>query len=478
MKKKQKIFFGCVFMLLLGFLYLKSDKNIFAYKVDDIGQSKLYENGWASVTIHGPLGTDRLGIKFTNLDYKDCKVGTFNDSAHNIQVECSGISNGVYHTSIDVQKVKTKINPYTGAYTYIDFVIKYDIPAHEEYESEKKDGISYKFSTDGRFQTQATHQTKDRKQIALRCTTSVSTIGLATISQKRYYSSVLTLNLKKADRKITYNKNGNGANLSYSTKIFLDGSKYEFPSATRTGYHFVNWKDQDGKYPTTSTLICEDKILYAQWDAKHYKIHYDPNGGQGTMQDSDVTYDKKIILSDNKFSKEGYQFLGWSKRKDDDVSAYENGEEITYQTASDLVLYAVWGDGKYKISFVPNGAGGDTKIIPVKCGEETVLAKNTYEREGYTFAGWSENIDAVHADYTDQQKIKDLAEAGKTKKLYAIWKKSDGSFNTINIIHDEDMFAGDIEIEGENGTQYDNGHIDSEYARIDRDTTPGYFTKR
>ena len=74
------------------------------------------------------------------------------------------------------------------------------------------------------------------------------------------------------------------------------------------------------------------------------------------------------------------------------------------------------------------------------------------------------------------QEVKDLAEDGENIKLYEIWNKKDGSFNTTNIIHDQDMFTGDIEIEGGNQTEYDSTHTDSEYARIDKEGKPGYFT--
>ncbi len=50
--------------------------------------------------------------------------------------------------------------------------------------------------------------------------------------------------------------------------------------------------------------------------------------------------------------------------------------------------------------------------------------------------GWNSDPDVVNIEYDDEQKVTDLAAAGKTKKLYAVWKKSDGSFETLNIIHD------------------------------------------
>ena len=63
-------------------------------------------------------------------------------------------------------------------------------------------------------------------------------------------------------------------------------------------------------------------------------------------------------------------------------------------------------------------------------------------------------------------------------ELYAVWKRTDGSFDTHNIIHDDGMFNGSIELEGQNGTGFSRDHVDSEYGRIDKEGQPGYFTNR
>lgn len=130
------------------------------------------------------------------------------------------------------------------------------------------------------------------------------------------------------------------------------------------------------------------------------------------------------------------------------------------------------------LCLMPNGAQADAKIIPVKTGESYTIPSGLFTRKGYTFVGWAKTPDAVRADYTNGAAVSDLTDAGKTIKLYAIWKKNDGSINKTNIIHDEGMFTGDIEIEGQNGTGYSHAHTDSEYANIDKTDAPGYFTDR
>ena len=116
--------------------------------------------------------------------------------------------------------------------------------------------------------------------------------------------------------------------------------------------------------------------------------------------------------------------------------------------------------------------------MELKYGQDDILPANTFERPGYTFLGWSEDPNAIKAKYTDRQAVNTLCDAGQTCELYAVWKKSDGSFDTHNIIHDDGMFNGSIELEGQNGTGFSRDHVDSEYGRIDKEGQPGYFTNR
>ena len=106
------------------------------------------------------------------------------------------------------------------------------------------------------------------------------------------------------------------------------------------------------------------------------------------------------------------------------------------------------------------------------------LPANSFQRAGYTFIGWSEDPDAIKPKYTDGQTVNTLCDAGQTYELYAIWKKSDGSFDLHNLIRDDAMFQGDVEIQGGNKTGFSRDHIDSEYGRIDKNNQPGYFTDR
>ena len=50
------------------------------------------------------------------------------------------------------------------------------------------------------------------------------------------------------------------------------------------------------------------------------------------------------------------------------------------------------------------------------------------------------------------------------------------NFVTNNVTLSTNMFYGDSNLKGGNGTLYNGSHSNKEYARIDKEETPGYFT--
>ena len=85
-----------------------------------------------------------------------------------------------------------------------------------------------------------------------------------------------------------------------------------------------------------------------------------------------LTYGSKIILRDDPV-KDGYTFSGW-------------GETPEFMPAHDVNVSGVFISNTYTVTFVIDGEV--YKTIEVVCGAEIELPA-TPEKEGYTFAGWS-----------------------------------------------------------------------------------------
>ena len=100
-----------------------------------------------------------------------------------------------------------------------------------------------------------------------------------------------------------------------------------------------------------------------------YTIVYNPNGGKGSMASQKVEIGKSVKLSDNKFTKNGYKFVGWADASTKQVMTgthienwknvnmnhfqlgtvkYKNTASVKNLTTKNkqIVLYAVWkGNG-------------------------------------------------------------------------------------------------------------------------------------
>ena len=107
-------------------------------------------------------------------------------------------------------------------------------------------------------------------------------------------------------------------------------------------------KAKDAK---STSFVADDTTPPAFEDYSHSDIIYHGNGGttstgEDSYKQSDVTNNKAIGLSNNKFTKSGFVFYGWSENAIDDQNVsessikYKNNEKVTIY--DDLNLYALW----------------------------------------------------------------------------------------------------------------------------------------
>lgn len=76
----------------------------------------------------------------------------------------------------------------------------------------------------------------------------------------------------------------------------------------------------------------------------------------------------------------------------------------------------------YEVVFVANGGVGSMPNQTIDVNAPTALSTNAFTREGYTFKGWSTTPDGA-VQYQDVEPVTDLAPAGGTTTLYAVWEK-------------------------------------------------------
>ena len=120
---------------------------------------------------------------------------------------------------------------------------------------------------------------------------------------------------------------------------------------TRTGYKLTGWKDAAGNtYPVYSALLNltstnnDIVTLYAQWEPDTYTVTFDPNNGEGTMENQTLTYNTEQTLTPSTFSRDGWYFTGWNTSMDGTGTTYADGEKIVNLTTAGntITLYAQW----------------------------------------------------------------------------------------------------------------------------------------
>ena len=275
--------------------------------------------------------------------------------------------------------------------------------------------------------------------------------------------------------KLLYDKNATKAtgDMSKSTVTAPAGSEQTIVANgfTNTNYIFTGWNTQaDGQGKTYSkgdklTLPAGTTVLYAQWKRIPASIHYDPNGGTGTTDDTKGGQGDTTTLTPNGFSKECWLFDSWNTRKDGKGTKYTDKQAVTLK--GDITLYAQWKrDPACKADLVYDknspDATGETAGHTGWKGDQATIAANGFTNEGYTFQGWNTQADGKGMTY---QKGDKLTLSAGTTVLYAQWKRIPGTLTWVKTDKDSgEVLAGSewtlTPKDGQPTAITDNGELD------------------
>ena len=233
-----------------------------------------------------------------------------------------------------------------------------------------------------------------------------------------------------------------GGDVVNDSMTFKFGSAFNIPGTiqgitSRTGYTLLGWATQSdaqtkeydpgaqGVLFTTAGRV----DLYAVWEPIKYKISFDKNGGEGTMDDiENVSYDVAVALPTCAFEKSGVDFKCWQLGGD----SYADGATVSNLTKTanaTVTLVAIWSEKCY-VAFDANGGAGEMEAQTFDAEDlPASLTSNAFEKVGYTFFGWATNVAdaaALKKSYADGQTFETFASlpaaAGETATLYAVWQ--------------------------------------------------------
>ncbi|MBO7721595.1 MAG: InlB B-repeat-containing protein [Kiritimatiellae bacterium] len=220
-----------------------------------------------------------------------------------------------------------------------------------------------------------------------------------------------------------------GQAFSYDARQTLASNQF-----TRTGYAFGGWSATpdgaaayaDGAEVVNLSAEADGAVtLYAVWNANAYTVHFDANGGEGSMDDQRFAYGAAArALSVNAFSRGGHVFEGWAESAGG-VVAYADGAAVADLTAEAdgvVTLYAVWAGGGYTVAFDANGGEGAMAAEKFVYGVARGLDQNAFARAGHVFDGWAASADGA-VEFADGAVVSNLtATTGGEVTLYAKWK--------------------------------------------------------
>ncbi len=157
------------------------------------------------------------------------------------------------------------------------------------------------------------------------------------------------------DYTIYFSANGGSGSMTAQNGVWGQEVPLNTNQFNRVGYTFQNWENTygDGQTYTDGQTVTnlggvyqgQRVTLYAQWTPNTYTVKFDPNGGEGSVENLSCTYDQDAVLPSvqgHLTAPEGEEFAGWATEEGGKVR-YRDGATVRNLAASgDVTLYAVW----------------------------------------------------------------------------------------------------------------------------------------
>ena len=155
-----------------------------------------------------------------------------------------------------------------------------------------------------------------------------------------------------------------------------------------------------------------------------YYVEFNANGGTGSMPTQMIIPNSSAELFGNQFTREGYEFIGWSLVADNMGVIYSDGQIVNgiANAQETITLYAVWSSTTYTIVYDANGGNGTMSSTTHLINCEEKLPTNTYTNYGNLLC-WNTEPDGSGTSFFDEAIIYNIATPGNTITLYAMWEE-------------------------------------------------------
>ncbi|MFI3330139.1 MAG: InlB B-repeat-containing protein [bacterium] len=183
---------------------------------------------------------------------------------------------------------------------------------------------------------------------------------------------------------ISYNTDG-GSNHTSNKKTITVEEGFDLVDPTKAGYTFAGWYTDSNIKLTKVENVSSNITLTAKWEAIHYDITYELEGGFNYYYNpTKITIEEEVIL--NPAVREHYEFKGWY------TTPNFSGGSITLLTTEyveneQITLYAKWERNEYQVVYQLNsGINNVSNPTSITCEDNVTLSNPT--KLGYQFGGW------------------------------------------------------------------------------------------
>jgi len=156
-------------------------------------------------------------------------------------------------------------------------------------------------------------------------------------------------------------------------------------------------------YARTASGTFEGQVINFSTLPITHTLTFEANDGEGEMPAQTFVHNVAQDINSNIFTKTGHTFANWNTDADGEGTAYENGASLTL--TDDLTIYAQWTPNTFTVSFDANGGEGAMEPQTFTFGVSQNITANSFERAGYTFAGWNTQYNGEGTAYGNEQEI-------------------------------------------------------------------------
>ncbi len=260
----------------------------------------------------------------------------------------------------------------------------------------------------------------------------------------------------------------NGGSVSGNPTVYTEKTgTITLNNPTKTGYDFSGWTWSGQSNPVENVSFNstdkENKTFTANYAVQGYNL----TTGQAINQNILSTIEHVVFGKTSDYSSEIQGLTGEhvGATSSDLIYMYEKTSTKTIYILSDGVIKFnpasnYMFSNKYKIRDI-SFANIDTSLV-------TNLADMFSKCTGLT---------SLDLSLFNTSRVTDMTSMfGSDTNLTTVYVSS--SWNTDAVTESTGMFQSCRKLKGGNGTSYNNGHQDKEYARIDSQSVHGYFTAK